>query len=339
MSKFNDSIKFGESLTFDNHLLKVNHTSGRLIGEVTCEERDKNGNLIFSSTETNDITLPGSIFILEQMFKTASSGHRFLHTNTMITGTFGHQSSSNNNEMIPKDTLGNILKPNTEYISDEYIFGFMVGNGGETATSIIAPKYESSELSDSSNSSSFLPIQIVKSGENNPIDNNNNTDYYLKTSDKTSGGDGDSYNYYYAKGFSSSPTIEAKWADGTGTVQSEDVSKYSAPILTYCQVILDLDEKDVRQYFGYTNSQNCYINQIGLVAGKEKWVEDDHGLYILERNNNKNEYKIPQSYQSNVTRYRKDFEDVKLVTVLNFKSKDLSNDENKLKFIYKVYCL
>ena len=40
------------------------------------------------------------------------------------------------------------------------------------------------------------------------------------------------------------------------------------PILTYAEVVLDIDELDIREFFSATNSEQCYINQLGLVAGK-----------------------------------------------------------------------
>ena len=319
-----DSLKIKESLIMNGKKLTINNkSSGRLIGEVLVEEFDKYGNNIFSETTYNDVTLPGSIFVLEQMFKkVSSSGFRFLHKNTVPTGTFSSQGigelNINSNENI-----------SSSYITDEYVFGFMVGNGGETSISVVSPKYESSTLSDGNDSSSFLPFRCISTDELDPVDDGIN--YYIKHTDKN-------MKYFYAKGFTVEPKIYTKWSDGSGDVRSEQID-YNVPIITYAEVVLDIDELDIREFFGYSNSEKCYINQLGLVAGKPIWTKDTKGTYRYD--NDSGEYKpiaSDESIDENL-RYRLDFDDVKLVTTLNFKSKDLSNDENKIKFTYKVYCL
>jgi len=333
-NSINESLRLGESLSLDGKMLKVNHASAKMIGEVTIEEYDKSGNKIFSSTETNDVTLAGSIFVLEQIFKKASSSYRFLHKSTMPTGKFGNESSTPmvavNDGISDWNGANNIESTELDsYIEDEHIFGFMIGHGGETASSVVAPKYESSVLADSNLVSSFLPLRVIDATNElyDPIDDGIN--YYIKLKDVTN-----NKNYFYSKGFSSEPNIFTKWADGSGNVQEGQLD-YDIPILTYAEVILNIDEKDVREYFDATNSEQCYINQLGLVAGKPVWTEDSQGTY-----KKLNDMYVPaDSNDTESTRYRKDYDDVKLVTTLNFKSKDLSNDENKLKFIYKVYCL
>ena len=328
-----DSLKISESLIMNGRKLTVNNkTSGRLVGEVVVEEFDKYGNNIFSETTYNDVSLPGSIFVLEQIFKKASdSSYRFLHNNIVPTGTFNSQKTSIlksvENPSEKWNTKTDLNKMNNNYISDEYIFGFMVGYGGETSTSVVSPKYESAVLSDSNNASSFLPFRIVKSDELDPVDNGIN--YYIRYVDSTDG-----KKYFYGKGFTSEPKIYTKWSDGSGDVNEGDLG-YDVPILTYAEVILDIDETDIREFFPATNSDQCYINQLGLIAGKPIWTKDDKGTYTL----NNGEYVAIGSNDTTSERYRLDFDDVKLVTTLNFKSKDLSNDENKIKFTYKIYCL
>ena len=329
-----ESLKINESLTMDGRKLTINNkASGRIIGEVLVEEFDKYGNNVFSETTYNDVTLPGSIFVLEQIFKKASaSSYRFLHKNVIPTGTYSDQGEGTMRAVSDSSSEWNTLVSDNmdEYISDEYIFGFMVGHGGETSTSIISPKYESATLVDSNNASSFLPLRITDSNDLDPVDDGIN--YYIKYKDpSTEYGD---KSYFYAKGFTNVPKIHTKWADGSGDV-TESQTTYDVPILTYAEVVLDIDELDIREFFSATDSDQCYINQLGLVAGKPVWVQDDKGTYVLDENN---KYVAVDSKVSG-TRYRLDFDDVKLVTTLNFKSKDLSNNENKVKFTYKVYCL
>lgn len=326
-----ESLKFKESLIMNGKKLTINNKpSGKIIGEVKVEEFDKYGNNIFSETTHNDVTLPGSIFVLEQIFKKASNSYRFLHDNVFPIESYGSQKTTElqmyNNSKVWNETNLDDTKLN-EYISDEYIFGFMVGHGGESSTSIISPKYESSTLNDINNSSSFLPFRKVSSSEINPMDDA--VDYYIKHVDTEK-----NENYFYAKGFTIEPRILTKWSDGSGDVSKSQLD-YDVPILTYAEVILDVNEEDIREFFSLENSEQCYINQLGLVAGKPVWVEDNKGNYIK---NDNGEY-VKVSSDTTGTRYRLDFDDVKLVTTLNFKSKDLSNNENKIKFTYRVYCL
>ena len=202
----------------------------------------------------------------------------------------------------------------------------MVGHGGESATGVISPKYEATTLVDANNVSSFLPFRCINKTELDPVDDGIN--YYIKHSDDTT-------NYFYAKGFTYEPKIYAKWSDGSGDVNKNQLD-YNVPILTYAEVVLDIDETDIREFFTVSNSEQCYINQLGLVAGKPIWEKDPKGTYKLDENGN---YIPADNTVSANDRYRLDFDDIKLVTTLNFKSKDLSNDENKIKFTYKVYCL
>lgn len=359
-----DSLHFREEVELENGKLQVKPVSGRMIGEVTVNEYDKAGNLLFSETTHNDITLPGSIFVLEQMFKKGSETYRFLHPNAFPT----EYNSTNviTSKEYTEDGIGNtdwnakILDANTidNYISDEYTFGFMVGHGGETASSILAPTYEHNCLKDTGAVNSFLPFRVepvvadnipITDANRNPSDDG--VDYYLKVTSGTK-------NYFYAKGFSTKPKIYTKWSDGSGEVTSSDIG-YNVPILTYAEAMLEIDEDDIRDFFQPIQSEDCYINQLGLVAGKQVWTKDRQGLYYHDISSNTYTKEKPTgtidvggatipAYEHTVqegtdtpipTMYRLDFNDVKLITTLNFKSKDLSNDENKLKFNYKIYCL
>lgn len=287
-----ESLRFGESLIMDGVKLKTAPISGKLIGEVLVEEFNPKGDKIFSETTINDVTLPGSIFVLEKIFNTLSSNERFLHPNSVPVGT------STDNSLVTVTGSGNDVT--IDDLKEEYVFGFMVGNGGESATGLVASKYNSTSLiSESGDSTTFLPIRKVKEGTENVNDNGIN--YYLKC---TNG----EYDYYYIKGFTGTANINTVYADGSGSVSAESLNMFDNPILTYAEVILEINSIDLREYFD-NDSTNCYINQLGLVAGKPK--KDDSG----------------------------DFEDIKLITTLNFKSKDLSNNENRIKFTYKVYCL
>ena len=126
MSNMKDSLRFREDVNLNgNKLVMSNHVSGRLIGEVTTETYNRAGKLLFSETDKNDITLPGSIFVLEQIFKRGSQSYRFLHPNefpiefnnpnTMKLKVYSHDNDDNT------DWNGQTLDSSIidEYISDE----------------------------------------------------------------------------------------------------------------------------------------------------------------------------------------------------------------------------
>lgn len=289
-------MKFNESIEFSDGALNVPmHTSGRLVGRLTINEYDAYGRKIFSSTEENDITLPGSIFVLEQMFK-VKANKRFLHKNKLFpigtagSGEYATKDGWNEGTDIP--------------LKDEKIFGFMVGNGGEEGSGVIAPKYESTMLADNNGAASFLPFQIIKSGQTFDEQDKYCLSYNDIQNKKT---------YYYVKKFDTTThtegaSISSKWADGSGDVSEDEITSYSSPILTYAECVLTISATDLRDYFGESNIDHCAINQLGLVSGY---------------------------YNSAIN----DWDDVKLVTCVNFKSRDLSNSENRLQITYKIYCL
>lgn len=342
-----DSIRLKEELNIDsdsNVLHMPTATSGRLVGEVTVNEYNKSGKLLFSETTHNDITLSGSIFILEQMFKRASRNYRFLHPNQFPTSLEGSNDIVDTVEYGASDSTpwnGRTFNNDDRdlYIADEFVFGFMVGHGGEMPSAIIAPTYENTSLKDAKSDNSYLPLRITNLVTENVTDSDRDpsddgVDYYLKVNNG-------SKNYFYVKGFTGNPTISTKWSDGSGEVLSGDIG-YNVPILSYAEVTLDIDEQDIRQFFPPTQSEECYINQLGLVAGKMIFVKDPQGLYYHIPGTDTYTKVRPETFETidgQPVMYRKDFNDVKLVTTLNFKSKDLSNDENTIKFTYKIYCL
>lgn len=293
-----DKLEFEPSVALDSfsfsngRLIMPNKTSGKIIGEVTVDEYDAYGRKIFSDTSYNDITLPGSIFILEQMFKIKSGSARFLHPTSDMPTTYGSESGSS------------IAGGGAEIsdVNDQKVFGFMVGIGGESGGNVVAPNYNINRLVNSENKSSFLPF--VTSNDKN-VDKSK---YAFKATDKNG------IEYYYVKKLdttdSSIATIHAKWADGSGDFTDSDINiNIATPVVAYAQCSLTVGPNDVRGYFGDMNLDQCAINQLGLVAGKPP--VDETG----------------------------DYTDIKLVTCVNFKTRDLSNTENTLKITYKIYCL
>lgn len=249
-----DQLAFNESTNelpngfkFSNGELTLdNGFSGKLIGEVNINEYDAYGRKVFSDKVYNDITLPGSIFMLEQMFKIQSNeqnntGSRFLHPRDKMPITIDSEQYATSNEPIT-----------TINIPSQKIFGFMVGRGGEQNGNVIVPDYRLSSLT------SFMPFRQVEkdSDKYNSLKGN----YAFEC-------DLDNTAYFYVKKIGT-PEIHVKWADGSGDVNSGEVGKTNTPIVTYAQCELNIDAEDVRDYFGDMNLDSCSINQLGLVAGQ-----------------------------------------------------------------------
>lgn len=296
-----ESLLIKDSLDIDNGILKTNHISARLVGEVSIEEVDPFGNIVFSSKEYNDLTIGGATFILEQMFKKASNNARF----NLTTNSSNISNSPNWNTPSSSDD------PN-KYIEDEKIFGFMVGIGGEDGVSIKAPSFTVQQLDE------FIPFRMYPAVGSSTVDNDKKKLYAMPLSTTVNGS---SYTGLYVKKFNDSSNttqnsgvdIVPEYTDGSGEVTSSNINTTDSPIYTYAKAIMEIDTDDVREYFLAKDGilSNCRINQIGLVAGKYNGTSDNIDNYT----------------------------DVKLVTIVNFKGRDLSNTENTLKMRYKIYCM
>lgn len=285
------SITIKDSLDIQDGILKVQHNSARMIGEVIIEEIDPLGNVVFSSIEKNDLTIAGATFILEQLFKKKSTNIRF------------NLSGDNITENLVTEPL------NDSDLYDEQIFGFMIGIGGEDGVSVKAPNFTSTKLDKFIPFRSHIKDDVYSSGDISTSDyslllpfGDNNEGYYVKKFTKEVTADEKAINRVDVD-------IIPEYTDGSGAVTNNNINTTNSPIYTYAKMILDIDTKDVREYFRLTDGplNNCRINQLGLVAGKPNGVDN--------------------------------WTDVKLVTILNFKGRYLNNDENTIKFRYKIYCM
>lgn len=305
------SIRLKEEVSFDGQLLTMPESSSRMIGVVDVDEYDAYGRKIFHTRNMNDITLPGSIFMLEQMFKIEAKNQRFLHPTSKLnykydtTETFDARST----EKITTDIN----------LGSQKVFGFMVGIGGtDSGSNVIAPDYNITSLS------KFVPfrsssdedeIKELKKQYTFAFSNNNTTYFYVKKFDIDPSGNETDSSTESTK--NTTKLIRAQWADGSGDVDdSEFALSLTTPIVAYAQCELNVSANDVREYFGDMNLDSCAINQLGLVAGQPVEHKDQDGKLIYT-----------------------DYTDVKLISCVNFKARDLSNTENTLKITYKIYCL
>lgn len=120
----------------------------------------------------------------------------------------------------------------------------------------------------------------------------------LRTADTLTGDDPDAYYFkkdnedgtfsWYLKEFSGSPIIKTCWKDSTdddvdGTEVTEEI--YDSPrtegLQTFAEFILDLNTKDVREYFeSIGDLTSARYNSIGLFIGEKVQLEDGSYEYV-----------------------------------------------------------
>lgn len=202
-------------------------------------------------------------------------------------------------------------------IGQEKIIGFMVGCNGENSVGIHPVKYAEYVLSGGSGDVSSLmyfknnddinKIDTLMGDKSQVSDSNGNKlstgeDYLCPLNDK-----------YYVKKPEQDLTIHHIWSDGSGSyttdVNENDTTNYNIPISSYIEAKLYIDSMDCRKFFVNRDGgvSNCTVNQIGLITGV---INND-----------------------------KTITNMRLLTSLNFKGRELSNYENTLTFIYRIYCL
>lgn len=295
----------------------------KTIGEVTIEEYDADGKLLFTETGKNTITVGGATYVMEKIFnlpKDISTGSRFLFNGKRII-TDDLPYAYNLGSYYGSSEATNITKSN---IKDERIFGIVIGNTGEYGGNVVDPSFKDLALTN------LVPFKVyAKDGETDPNADTKADDEgtYFMNSNVTYRQNGEEFIYpaSFAKSFMIDPSIKTEWADGAGPVRatstdngnSPELNAYTGvPIVTYTSAKIKISASDVRRHFKLLNNNtsdisNCFINQLGLVAG------------------------YPIVVDGKVT----DYADVKLVTSYNFKSRDLSNTENTILITYKLYCL
>lgn len=148
--------------------------------------------------------------------------------------------------------------------ANNFVFGFMVGDGGAKEDNItaIAPDYKNRGL--------FNPIPFRMSNDGYIFPEGM---YYGKL--KTSGAN-EVTSYYIKKFDSPQPHIVHVWASNNPNeidIVDDTVfsSTSSVPIESYVEINLSLSEADVRGYFTKTGS-SPRVNEFGLVSG---WYNPD----------------------------------------------------------------
>lgn len=147
----------------------------------------------------------------------------------------------------------------------DYIFGFMIGDGGSREDNItaIATDYKRRQL--------FHAIPFRMSNDSTNISKDKYFGKYVDMNNTSS--------YYIKKFDDPSPHIVHVWVtDNKDELEIVDDSVYSStssiPIESYVEMNISIDKDDARGYFNSTNS-TIRINELGLVSGWYNQAEND----------------------------------------------------------------
>ena len=227
----------------------------------------------------NIVTIGGYQFAFDKMFNIAHDTET-----TLLVGNLndesplmkigvqrsGYKSSYYNAEGNIGSSESIALNGGINISGNDYIFGFMIGDGGSREDNItpIAPNYKNRMLYDA------IPFRMSNDGYAFP-----NGKYYGKqeaTIDAYT-----SVDSYYIKTFDQpTPHIVHAWvsdSDGELDVVDDTVfsSTSSTPIESYVEINLSISEYDTRGYFTTTGTTQR-INEFGLVSG---WYNSEEGDY------------------------------------------------------------
>ena len=183
----------------------------------------------------NDVILPGSTFILEQMFKRRA--------------TFAQTTLSTDLSINAGST------PSQLNLKDEAIFGFVAGIGGTSLPDTInAVKFNDKTVS------TIVPLRVVDTTAD--LSPTEQAKYAMK---KTVG----TKYYYYAKKFDADPVIKHLYSDGTEIPSNIDQIEPSLGMLVFSEQVFTIGTSDIREYFmlTYGSVDSCRVNSISLVAG------------------------------------------------------------------------
>lgn len=181
-----------------------------------------------------------------------------------ISVDYNAECSTENGENAP-------IIPGVNISARNYIFGFMVGDGGsrEDNTTAIAPRYIDRELYHA------IPFRMSNDGKAFPEGK------YYGSAETFQGSSGqEPITSYFVKKFESDPYIVHKWVTDDATEHSvvddtvfTSTSSYS--IESYVEMDLMVTADDCRGYFETTNS-TPRINEFGLISG---WYNPLKGEY------------------------------------------------------------
>lgn len=164
--------------------------------------------------------------------------------------------------MNPADTPNIITNPGINISAMNYIFGFMIGDGGSREDNItaIAPNYKNRNLYRA------IPFRMSNDGTDIP-----NGIYFGKAQSLQSTSMNSITSYYVKKFDDPRPRIVHVWVtDNPNELSIVDDTVFSSTsslaIESYVEINISVDEHDGRGFFTTTNS-SARINEFALVSG------------------------------------------------------------------------
>lgn len=226
----------------------------------------------------NVVTIGGYQFAFDKLFNIAHDDESTLRVGNLNDESpmmkigvqrADYQSKNFNAETNIGDGLN--LTPNggINISGNDYIFGFMIGDGGskEDNVTAIAPDYKNRSL--------YHPVPFRVSNDAYPFPEGT---YYGKQV-ATIGSD--TINSYYIKKFDNpAPHIVHAWAsDNDDELDAVDDTVFSSssstPIESYVEMNISISKYDGRGYFTSSDS-TPRVNELGLVSG---WYNSKQGDY------------------------------------------------------------
>ena len=233
----------------------------------------------------NIVTIGGYQFVFSKLFNigfdqdsTLRVGHLNDEAPQMKIGVHrGEYQSTKYNAEISADDAGVIMNPGINLSAMNYIFGFMMGDGGakEDNMTAIATDYKRRTL--------FHPVPFRMTNDGFAMPKGK----YYGGAKVFSDNSADQATSYYIKKFDQpAPHIVHMWAsENNQEDRIVDDSVYSStssiPIESFVEIQMSVDDKDGRGYFTSTNSIPR-INEFGLVSGwyNQRLQEYEHVVLI-----------------------------------------------------------
>lgn len=267
--KMGDSIHFIDTPKGLLHYLATSPDPGhakRLIGEVIFSEKDALGNELFSKPEYNDVVIEGSISVLEKLL--------------------GSRSTWNPETISEQLDINASVSPDNTNLKEEFIFGFMIGDGGSGASqgSVNAVNYASASVP------GYFPFRQTTS----QLTGDTAAKYCLYKLE-------DGKHKYYGKKFLEDPVIKVLYTDGSDVPTTITTTGTSKGIRVFSQMICKIDKEDGREYFTdkYGSITQARFNSLGLIMGFPHNGDFAHVTLTTllnfrdkELNNNKNDPKM-----------------------------------------------
>ena len=211
------------------------------------------GNPLLRKVSENTVVVGGAIESLEHLCNVEANWKP-----TTLNSIYGI------NDDIPGNNMNSFIA----------LFGVGTGGSGLSIGSVVAKDIKTRDIPD------LIPMRVGATLTGDDADM-----YYFKKDN------GDGTFSWYLKEFTNIPVIKTCWKDSTdddvdGTEVAEEIynSERTEGLQTFAEFILDLNTKDVREYFeSIGDLTSARYNSIGLYIGEKVELEDGTFDYVNVR--------------------------------------------------------